>query len=103
VALDFAIMNLEGDIYRNVPIKIELHGEIFDKMKYGKFLLLEKIRDYYSDVIYMGTDLVELKVELTLLAESHLSNVEHTKLLQSMIQLVGEASARDFKIEVIAD
>lgn len=103
MALDFAIVNLEGNIYRNVPIKIELHGEIFDKMKYDKFRLLEKIRDYYSDVIYTSADLVALKEELTLLAESHSSNTEHLKLLHSMIQLIDEASSRDLQIEVIAD
>lgn len=103
MALDFTIVNSEGEIYDNVPIKIELHGEVFDKMKYKKYKLLEKIRDYYSDVIFTSADLVELKKELNLLEKAHLSNTENSKLIQSMTQLVDEAILRGLQIEVIAD
>ena len=103
MALDFAMVNSTGNIYSNVPINIELHGEIFDKMESGKYRLLEKIRDYYSDVTFMNAELVELKDEMVLLAESHSSNIKHLELLQSMVQLVNEATERDLQIEVIAD
>lgn len=64
MSLDFAMVNSKGEILGNIPISIDTHGKIFYCMEPNKFRLLEKIRDYYSDVYFPTDELVEVTEEL---------------------------------------
>jgi hypothetical protein len=103
MSLDFTQIDNNKNIIGHIPIRIEDHGKIFYFMVSGKFQLLERIRDYYSDVLYSTDELPELSKELICLKNLHLENTKYLSLINSMIKLVEEAILMNYQIEVIAD
>lgn len=103
MALDFTQIDNEGTIISNVPIGIEMHANVFDTMELDKYPFLERIRDYYSDIIYSVEDLPGLKKDLVNLRKRHSYNPLNLKLIDSMIMLIEDSILNEFRIETIAD
>lgn len=103
MALDFAQIDNDGIITGNVPIGIEAHANIFDKMDIDRYKYLERIRDYYSDTIYYSDDLSGLMKDLIALRDDNLSVDCNIVLIESMIELVVDTISKKYRIEVISD
>lgn len=99
MALDFTVLEVDGNVLEYVPLGINDHRELMRRaMPQNDYPFIHRLSEYYEDVFYDAEELAALRSEL-----ERVDRTDFEAVVESILEITARADAEGRRLEVLAD